>query len=46
MLIQTDHHPEWSNVYNTVNVTLSTHDANGLTVRDINLASKMESFVQ
>jgi len=39
-----DHHPEWSNVYRTVDVTLSTHDAGGLTEKDIALAKAMDSF--
>jgi 4a-hydroxytetrahydrobiopterin dehydratase len=41
---QLDHHPDWSNVYRTVDVTLSTHDANGLTRRDIELAQRMDRF--
>jgi 4a-hydroxytetrahydrobiopterin dehydratase len=39
-----DHHPEWFNVYKTVEVTLSTHDAGGLTEKDIALATAMDSF--
>ncbi len=37
-----DHHPEWFNVYNRVDVTLSTHDAGGLTRRDVELAAFMD----
>ncbi|RDC74037.1 4a-hydroxytetrahydrobiopterin dehydratase [Rhodovulum sp. 12E13] len=37
-----DHHPEWSNVYKTVDVTLSTHDAGGLTELDVKLARAMD----
>ena len=37
-----DHHPEWFNVYNRVDVTLATHDAGGLTAKDIALAHAMD----
>ena len=39
-----DHHPEWSNVYKTVDVTLSTHDAGGVTHIDISLAKAMDAI--
>ena len=41
-----DHHPEWFNVYRTVAVTLSTHDAGGLTERDITLAEAMNALAR
>ena len=39
-----DHHPEWLNVWNRVEVTLSTHDAGGLTERDLKLAEAMDKI--
>ncbi|AWI81354.1 MAG: 4a-hydroxytetrahydrobiopterin dehydratase [Betaproteobacteria bacterium HGW-Betaproteobacteria-13] len=39
-----DHHPEWSNVYNRVHVVLSTHDAGGLTAKDVALAGFMNGL--
>ena len=39
-----DHHPEWSNVYKTVDVVLSTHDAGGVTEKDVALANAMDTF--
>jgi len=39
-----DHHPDWSNVYKTVDVTLNTHDAGGVTALDIELAKRMNRY--
>jgi 4a-hydroxytetrahydrobiopterin dehydratase len=37
-----DHHPEWTNVWNRVSITLTTHDAGGLTSRDLDLAKAID----
>ena len=41
-----DHHPEWRNVYKTVEVVLATHDAGGVTRRDIDLAKAMDAIAK
>ena len=41
---QMDHHPEWFNVYNRVEIVLSTHDCEGLSIKDIKLAKEMDRF--
>lgn len=40
------HHPEWTNVYNTLSITLSTHDAGGVTEKDFKMAEIIESIIE
>ncbi len=42
---QANHHPEWSNVYSKLKICLTTHDAGGITEKDLDLAKKIESLV-
>jgi len=42
---QQDHHPEWSNVYNRIDIWLTTHDAGGVSARDVAMAETIDAFL-
>jgi len=42
---KSDHHPEWSNVWNRVDILLTTHDAGGLSLRDVHMAQAIDALV-
>jgi len=46
LIEKNNHHPEWANVYNRVTVDLSTHDAGGITQKDLDLAKLLESIAK
>lgn len=41
-----NHHPDWSNVYNTLTIRLNTHDAGGITTKDIEMAHSIEAIIE
>ncbi|WP_276165957.1 4a-hydroxytetrahydrobiopterin dehydratase [Zobellia alginiliquefaciens] len=41
-----EHHPDWSNVYNSLNIKLNTHDAEGITEKDFKLAHSIEEIIE
>ena len=46
MIERLNHHPEWTNVYNRVTVNLTTHDAGGITQRDVDMAALLQGIAQ
>lgn len=46
LIQEMNHHPEWSNVYNRVNIELTTHDAGGITEKDVQLAKTLDAVAQ